>query len=131
MGVVAKKETELVLSTLGHTWILDLDGTIVKHGGYLTDGKDSFLPNAEEFLKAIPEGDMILFLTSRTEKERELTEAFLKENHVRYDQIIYGAPYGERILMNDKKPSGMITAMAVSGERDVCEEWKIRLSEDI
>ncbi len=25
---------KLILSTLGHVWILDLDGTIVKHNGY-------------------------------------------------------------------------------------------------
>lgn len=25
---------EIVISQLGHTWILDLDGTIVKHNGY-------------------------------------------------------------------------------------------------
>lgn len=120
---------EFNLSLLGHTWILDLDGTIVKHNGYKTDGEDSFLPNAEQFLKEIPEGDMIIFLTSRTENEKELTEKFLRENHVRYHHIIYGVPYGERILMNDKKPSGLVTALAVAGERDVCEKWEIILSD--
>ena len=53
------------LSTLGHTWILDLDGTIVKHNGYKIDGEDSFLPEAKEFLCGIPEKDMIIFVTSR------------------------------------------------------------------
>ena len=38
------KKNELLLSTLGHTWIFDLDGTIVKHNGYLIDGKDTLLP---------------------------------------------------------------------------------------
>lgn len=120
-----EERKELNLSPLGHTWILDLDGTIVKHNGYKTDGKDSFLPNAEQFLKDIPKDDMIIFLTSRTEKEKELTETFLQENQVRYHQIIYGVPYGERILMNDKKPSGLVTALAVAGERDICEKWEI------
>lgn len=120
-----EERKELNLSPLGHTWILDLDGTIVKHNGYKTDGKDSFLPNAEQFLKDIPKDDMIIFLTSRTENEKELTETFLQENQVRYHQIIYGVPYGERILMNDKKPSGLVTALAVAGERDICEKWEI------
>ena len=31
------------LSPLPKTWILDLDGTLVKHNGYKTDGRDSLL----------------------------------------------------------------------------------------
>src|SRR5574344_1392772 len=95
---------ELVLSSLGHTWILDLDGTIVKHNGYKINGEDSFLNGAKEFLENIPNDDMIIFLTSRTEGQKELTEKFLADNNVKYSHIIYNAPYGERILMNDDKP---------------------------
>ena len=111
-------ENKLVLSTLGHTWILDLDGTIVKHNGYKIDGGDSFLPGAEDFLKSIPEKDMIVFLTSRTDEYREATEDFLKKNSIQYDQIIFNAPYGERILINDDKPSGLTTGYVVNLERD-------------
>ena len=109
---------KLVLSTLGHTWILDLDGTIVKHNGYKIDGEDSFLPGAEGFLKSIPEKDMIVFLTSRTEEYRELTERFLRNKNVRYDHIIFEAPYGERILINDDKPSGLKMCIAIAMDRD-------------
>lgn len=109
---------EIVLSALGHTWILDLDGTIVKHNGYKMDGTDSFLPGAKEFLNSIPEDDMIIFLTSRTEEYRLLTESFLKKNKVRYDHIIYGAPYGERIIVNDNKPSGLKMSVAITKGRD-------------
>ena len=111
-------DNKLVLSTLDHTWILDLDGTIVKHNGYKNDGEDSFLPKAEEFLKSIPENDMIVFLTSRTEEYREITEQFLEENNVRYNHIVFGAPYGERILINDNKPSGLKMGIAYNKERD-------------
>lgn len=109
---------KLVLSTLGHTWILDLDGTIVKHNGYKIDGEDSFLPGAREFLKAIPDGDMILFLTSRSEEYRTMTEQFLKAHCVRYDSILFNAPFGERILVNDNKPSGLQMACSVCLDRD-------------
>ena len=109
---------KLVLSTLGHTWILDLDGTIVKHNGYKIDDEDSFLPGAEEFLRSIPEKDMVVLLTSRTEEYRELTEEFLKKNNVRYDHIIFGAPYGERILINDDKPSGLKMGIVINKVRD-------------
>ena len=116
---------KLVLSTLGHTWILDLDGTIVKHNGYKVDGEDSFLPGAEEFLKSIPEKDMIVFLTSRTEEYKELTEKFLRENGIQYDHIIFNAPYGERIIINDNKPSGLITGISINSKRDYFPELEI------
>ena len=109
---------KLVLSTLAHTWILDIDGTIVKHNGYLIDGEDTFLFGAEDFLKSIPEQDMIIFLTSRKKEYRELTESFLRKHGVRYDYIIFEVPYGERILMNDNKPSGLKTGIAINIPRD-------------
>ncbi len=58
--------TELVLSPLGHTWFLDLDGTLVKHNGHLTDGRDTLLPGADELLAQIPAGDLVVIITSRT-----------------------------------------------------------------
>lgn len=109
---------ELTLSTLGHTWILDLDGTLVKHNGYLTDGKDTWLPGALAFLRGIPEKDMVIFVTSRREEYRELTTNFLRSSGVRCEHMIFEAPYGERILINDRKPSGLTVGIAVNVERD-------------
>lgn len=120
-----------VVSPLGKTWILDLDGTIVKHNGYKLDGKDSFLPGAEEFLKKLPDTDKIVFLTSRTETEKKLTEEFLSDNNIRYDDIIYNAPYGERILVNDAKPSGLETAIAVNTKRDKFMEDEFVVDESL
>ncbi len=114
------KENKLTLSTLGHTWILDLDGTIVKHNGYLIDGQDTLLPGALEFLHNIPEKDMVIIITSREEKYRIMTENFLNKNEIRYNHIIFNAPYGERILVNDDKPSGLKMSYSVSSNRD---EW--------
>lgn len=113
------KKNKLTLSTLGHTWILDLDGTIVKHNGYLLDGQDILLPGALEFLHDIPAKDMVIIVTSRKEKYKDLTEEFLKNNKIRYDHIIYNAPYGERILVNDDKPSGLKTSHVVNTRRDI------------
>lgn len=112
------KKNELTLSTLGHTWIFDLDGTLVKHNGYLIDGQDTLLPGSLEFLHNIPEKDMVIIVTSREEKYRELTETFFKSNNIRYDHIIFNAPYGERIIVNDDKPSGLKMSYAVSSMRD-------------
>lgn len=109
---------KITVSPLPKTWVLDLDGTIVKHNGYKMDGYDTFLSGAKEFLQKIAPGDMIIFVTSRPQGEAAQTEKFLKQNHIRYDHIIYNAPYGERILANDRKPSGIKMAIAVNPNRD-------------
>ncbi len=106
------------VSPLAKTWILDLDGTIVKHNGYKIDGEDTFLDGAREFLDKIPKEDMVVFITSRTDNEKNITENFLSKHQIKYDMVIYNAPYGERILINDSKPSGLKTALAYSTKRD-------------
>ena len=111
-------EKEMILSTLAKTWIFDLDGTIVKHNGYKIDGHDTLLSGAKEYLSELPEEDLVLILTSRTDEYKEMTLSFLKENGIRYDQIIFNAPMGERIIVNDRKPSGLDMAVAINQDRD-------------
>lgn len=122
---------QLVLSSLGHTWIFDLDGTIMKHNGYKLDGEDTFLPGALEFLHDIPKTDMIIFLTSRTEQYRETTVKALEREGVRFDHIIFQAPYGERILVNDNKPSGLVTGLAVNTQRDVWSGIRVEIDPEL
>ena len=112
------RENEILVSGLGKTWLIDLDGTVVKHNGYKTDGKDSLLEGAKEFFAAVSPDDVVIFLTSRTKEYAQMTEKFLDENGIRYDSIVYGLPYGERILLNDCKPKGLKTAIAVNTKRD-------------
>ena len=119
---------EMILSSLPKTWVLDLDGTLVVHNGYKLCGKDIWLEGAKEFLLSIPEDDMIIFLTSRTTEYAAQTEAFLGESGIRWNHIIYGAPYGERILVNDDKPSGLCMAYAVGGDRD--SVWDVKYTID-
>lgn len=121
---------EIELSFLAHTWILDLDGTLVKHNGYLLDGKDSFLEGTMAFLASIPEQDYILILTSRKVEYQEITENFLKDNGVRYNKIIYGIPFGERILINDKKDSGLECAFSLNVIRNQGLGLKLRCNPD-
>lgn len=112
------EQNHLVLSTLAKTWIFDLDGTIVKHNGYKTDGRDSLLPGAREYLEKIPPEDKIIFLTSRKEKYKETTVQFLNDHGIRYDVIQFDLPVGERIVVNDRKPSGIEMAVALNMDRD-------------
>ncbi len=107
-----------ILSSLEHTWLLDIDGTVAKHNGYLIDGEDTLLPGAREFLDTIPKEDTIIFLTSRKKQYAGITKDFLRREGIRYDDIIFEIPYGERIVINDKKPSGLETAKAINLQRD-------------
>lgn len=118
-------EKEIVLSTLPHTWILDIDGTLVKHNGYLTAEGDTLLEGAAEFLAGIPEKDMIILLTARSSDVRDITEKFLAEKNIRYGHIIFDAPVDERIVINDNKPSGLVMAYAVERTRDKWEKLKL------
>lgn len=111
-------EEKMILSTLPKTWIFDLDGTILKHNGYKLNGMDTLLKGAKEYLDAIPKEDKIIIFTSRTEQYRQMTLDFLKKYEVRYDEILFQMPMGERIIINDRKPSGLDMAIAVNMDRD-------------
>lgn len=106
------------LSTLRKTWIFDLDGTLVKHNGYLIDGKDTLLDGVQNFFNEINPKDIVIIITSREEKYKEITKTFLDENNIHYDYIIFDAPVGERILVNDKKPSGLRMSYSINCDRN-------------
>lgn len=110
---------ELILSTLPKTWIFDLDGTLVKHNGYILDGKDTLLEGVLEHINSIPREDKIIILTARKDEYRKMTLDFLAGQKIRYDEILFNMPMGERILVNDKKKSGLEMSIAINVERDV------------
>lgn len=112
-----KEKEQIRISPLGHTWVLDFDGTLVEHNGYKT-GEDKFLPGAKEFLQSIPKEDFVLILTAREKEARTKTENFLKVHNIRYNEILFGMPMGERILINDDKPSGLKCAYAITPQRN-------------
>ena len=108
---------QLTMSVLPKTWIFDLDGTILEHNGYL-HGEDKLLPGVKAFWEQIPETDFILILTSRKTEERCRTENFLNNNQIRFNQLIYDMPMGERVLINDDKPSGLPMAFSIRRMRN-------------
>ena len=101
---------KLVLSPLGKTWLLDIDGTIVL---------------------SIPETDRIIFLTSREPRYIPETERFLRDAGVRWDEMISGLPYGERIVVNDMKPSGLKVSVAVDLVRDAPLDLEYEIDESL
>lgn len=110
--------TTLRLSTLPKTWVFDVDGTLVIHNGHLRPQGDELLPGVKEFFASLPTQDAVVLLTARKKELGPALEAFLTANGIRYDAILYGMPAGERILVNDCKPSGLLTAVAVNKKRD-------------
>ncbi len=113
----ATEPVHLVLSPLPKSWILDLDGCIVRHNGHL-EGDDELLAGVAEFWRSIPDADHIIVMSSRSERHRQDIVDLLSAHGLRVDQIILGLPHGERICVNDMKPSGLLTAVAVNVPRD-------------
>ena len=105
---------------LSHTWFIDIDGTIVKHNGYIINKSDTLLKGVKKFFKNIPKNDKIILTTSRSKKNSQKTIIFLKKNKIKFDQIIFDLPYGERILINDIKPKNKLkTAISINVKRDM------------
>lgn len=108
---------EIVISKLSHTWLIDVDGTVLKHNGYQY-GTDQLLEGVVDFWQKIPEQDTIILMSARTEEQKEMTLEFFKAKGLRWHQAIFGLPTGERILFNDAKPSGLKMAVAINVTRD-------------
>ncbi len=107
------------VSKLPKLWIFDLDGTLVKHNGYLIDGHDTLLGGVKEFFESLPKSDKVLIITARKRKYKRKTLAFLRKNGVFFTKILFEMPIGERILVNDQKPKGLKTSVAINTKRDV------------
>lgn len=105
-------------SPLAKTWILDVDGTLVKHNGYKVDGYDTLLDGVKEFFENLPMKDKVILLTARKDEYLENLKDFLQRHNIRYDSLLTDMPMGERILVNDRKPSGLDTAYSINKNRD-------------
>ena len=120
----------LRLSSLPKTWIFDLVGTLVAHNGYKS-GEDRLLPGVKKLFEQIPETDFILILTARENAEMERTEKFLRNNGIRYNAILNNIPVGERLLFNDRKPSGLMMAYAINQNRDAGCDIMINIDDSL
>jgi hypothetical protein len=106
------------LSDLPKTWLIDVDGVVFPHNGYLDSASETPLPGVLDFFRELPDGDHVVLLSARAESYREQTEDQLERWGVRFNALLLGLPVGERILINDEKPRGLRTAWAVSVARD-------------
>lgn len=105
------------------TIFCDIDGTLVKHRSPIENTSTSksleLLPGTlEKLLEWDSKGYNIILVTGRKESMRRITVKQLADAGIIYDKLIMGIGGGKRILINDNKPDGRITAEAISIERD-------------
>jgi hypothetical protein len=106
------------------TIILDIDGTLVQHSlpniAQQPNHKMVLLDGTiEKLIEWDRSGYNIILLTGRRESLRAETERQLSEVGIFYDQLVMGVGGGDRILINDKKPSGEKTAFVFNPNRNV------------
>lgn len=108
-----------------YTIFVDIDGTIFEHGNkgisdmmaYRTNPK--VLPGVlEKFDEWNEKGYCIIITTARKECLREYTEDQLFSAGLHYDQLVMGISAGPRVVLNDTKPNGLITAIGIPLERN-------------
>lgn len=101
------------------TWFIDFDGTLVLQKSHLSD-EDYILPGTKDFFeKVVQQNDVVVITTGRNEKEhKERISNFLTKHGIKFDIIICGITTGKRILINDKKPDGTLTAYSHNLVRD-------------
>jgi len=122
---------KITLSTLDHTWLIDIDGTLLLHNGYKIYKKDSVIQKSMVFLKSIPKNDYVILLTSRSNKYIRTTLNFLKKHQIKFDLIVFNLPVGERILINDKKPGGLMTSYSINIKRNNGINTKLIISKNL
>jgi hypothetical protein len=104
----------------GRTWIIDIDGVIFEHNGYLAEmaGIETPLPGVKALFNHIPKEDVIVLVTARGSMYKENTIKSLDYNNIRFNYIIMDLPTGPRLLINDTKPDGTKTAFSYNLPRD-------------
>ncbi len=99
------------------TWFIDLDGVLAMHNQYKS-GNDELIEGSREALSKISKKDIVIITTARPYKYKKDTIDILKKNDIRFDSILFGLNSGLRVLINDKKPTGQITARAINLKRN-------------
>lgn len=108
----------LEMSCLPKTWFIDLDGVLVKHNGHHDQRGDKWLERAWEFISNLNQEDKVILTTSRNLKDTQPIIEELENKGVKIYASITDLPHGERIVINDRKPSGLRTAFSISLDRD-------------
>lgn len=106
------------------TIFLDIDGTLVKHLGFIEKQSTEELELLPGTLEKIAEWDRkgynIILTTGRREGVRRQTEKQLEKAGIIYDKLIMGIGGGTRVVINDLKPDKEDhTAIAINLKRNL------------
>ena len=85
----------------------------------------------DKFFENLPTSDKVILMTARKEEFIPALKKFLKENNIHYDYLLTDMPMGERILVNDRKPSGLNMAHAVNKNRDCAFDVTYKINEGL
>lgn len=100
------------------TVFCDIDGTILSHEDEPDyDSPATVLPGSrEKLLKWMSEGYFVMLCTARASVDEAALTTALRRLDVPFHKIVTGLPSGPRVVINDRKPSAMFTAQALSLE---------------
>jgi hypothetical protein len=117
----------------GKTLFIDIDGTLLKHGKTGTgvigwvDGSGEFrerdvgviLPGVRDAINRWHgKGYRLILTTARCESTRAVTEKQLRSCGLFWDMLIMSIGGGQRVLINDIKSDGSLSAVALNVPRD-------------
>ncbi len=94
-----------------------------QYGGFAAGGEGIF------YVDSVRRQNRDFHLPHRGIQEMRLQ--FLKEHAIRYDEILFHMPVGERIIVNDRKPFGLKTAVAVNVYRSDFKHPAIRRDKEL
>lgn len=105
------------------TLFLDIDGCIVRHHcegivGQLVKEPELLDGVVEKFNEWDSKNYKIILTTGRNESARKQTEDMLRSFGLFWDTLIMGLPRGERVVINDAKIDGNITARGITLKRN-------------
>ena len=103
------------------TIFCDIDGTLIEHYGNQTQqlSNPKLLKGTVDTINSWDRaGYNIILVTGRRESTRKITETQLSSLGIFYDQLVMGIGGWDRVLINDKKSNGRITAYAYNLERN-------------
>jgi hypothetical protein len=106
------------------TYIVDFDGTIAHFdGGWPhVDGCRVIKKTQQSLLAAESLGHHIVIMTARPETMRQRLHNWLLDNGIVFHQLVMGVTSGLRVVVNDRKPDGTDTALAINLTRN--EGWE-------
>lgn len=110
----ARARREVLVGTI----FCDIDGVLVDHEDVPSYEQPlAVLPGTIEKLKLwMDEGYLIVLTSARDARYEEPLRKALASSHIPYHRLMMGLPSGPRYLINDRKPSALLTSQAQAFE---------------